>query len=312
MTCSLALILLAVAFGIFSSTLFVWEWILGAPTQLSASILFLVTTVVCLKVFLYLRRRVPRIPFRPGRAWLFRVLPVACVGIAVVSAAFSVVQQLESVPNGGFDAFAVWNLHARFLYRGSSGAWRDMFLPAMAGSNPDYPLLLPGLVSGAWMITGTDLPLIPALLGIAFAALSIGIVGSAVSAIAGDERGWLVALLVLATPSFLSWAPLQVADIPIGLYMLATVVLLQFADAWPEVRRPMMVLAGLTAGFAAWTKNEGLLFIIAVLAGYLTSFAHAGAWRRIRKSAPGCAETGHRPVSVPSRRVRGSRTRRSI
>jgi hypothetical protein len=103
--------------------------------------------------------------------------------------------------------------------------------------------------------------------------------------LAQDQRGFFAALLLLGTPTFLLNASLQGADIPIGLYMLTTVVLLQFADAWPDVKRPLQILAGLSAGLAAWTKNEGLLFILAVFASHLASFAILGAWRRLRDNA---------------------------
>jgi hypothetical protein len=64
--------------------------------------------------------------------------------------------------------------------------------------------------------------------------------------------------------------------------MLATVALLQFAEAWREVRRPMLVLAGLSAGFAAWTKNEGLLFVVAVLGSHLVTLGLLRHWRDLR------------------------------
>src|SRR5262249_37244153 len=41
----------------------------------------------------------------------------------------------------------------------------------------------------------------------------------------------------------------------------------------------MLVLAGLSSGFAAWTKNEGLLFVIVVLVTYLVAKARRERWR---------------------------------
>jgi len=120
-----------------------------------------------------------------------------------------------------------------------------------------------------------------AVLGIVLAALAFGILCSAVSALARDERGWLSGLILLATPSFLFYAAVQAADIPMALYILITVALLQFADAWPQLRQPMLILAGLSAGFAGWTKNEGLLFVLAVLGSHLLSFALLRAWRAL-------------------------------
>ena len=157
---------------------------------------------------------------------------------------------------------------------------RAIFDPARSQNHGGYPLLLPGLVNGAWTVGGGERPIVPALIAIGFGALSIGIVWSGISALARDGRGWLSGLLLLATPSFLHLFPDQTADIPIALYILTTVALLQFAEAWPEVRRPMLVLAGLSAGFAAWTKNEGLLFVVAVLGSHLVDTGAAASLAR--------------------------------
>jgi hypothetical protein len=64
--------------------------------------------------------------------------------------------------------------------------------------------------------------------------------------------------------------------------MLATFVLLHLHDASAEQgveSRSSLALAGLAAGFAAWTKNEGVLFLVAVLL--------ARMWLTSRRSSPG-------------------------
>lgn len=280
-SCALALILAALVLGTFSSAVFLWEWVVGAPTPLSALILLISITGVFIKVFFVLKRRMPPLQVVSVRHWLFHLLPAVCMVIGLVYSGIAVARQARQEPNGEWDAFAVWNLHARFLYRGSEGAWKGIFAP-VTWSNGGYPLLLPGLVNGAWTLVGVERPIIPSLLAIGLGALSIGIVWSGVSALARDERGWLSGLLLLATPSFLFLFPDQTADIPLALYILTTVALLQFAEAWPGVRRPMLVLAGLSAGFAAWTKNEGLLFVVAVLGSRLATLAFLRHWDDFR------------------------------
>ena len=282
-SCALALTLVALVLGTFSSAVFLWEWVVGAPTPLSTLVLLISITGVFLKVFFVLKRRIPPLQVASVRHWVFRLLPAACMLIGLGSSGIAVVRQAGMEPNGEWDAFAVWNLHARFLYRGSAGTWTNIFDPVLSQNNGGgYPFLLPGLVNGAWTVVGNELPIVPALLAIGFGALSIGIVWSGVSALARDERGCLSGLLLLATPSFLLLFPDQTADIPIALYILTTVALLQFAEAWPEVRRPMLVLAGLSAGFAAWTKNEGLLFVVAVLGSRFATLALLRHWRDLR------------------------------
>ncbi len=47
-------------------------------------------------------------------------------------------------------------------------------------------------------------------------------------------------------------------------FFLPTVLLLALYDAGDQPQRGLLFLAGLTAGLAAWTKNEGLLFVIVI------------------------------------------------
>jgi hypothetical protein len=53
-------------------------------------------------------------------------------------------------------------------------------------------------------------------------------------------------------------------DVPLSFYILATLALLCLQDRYPEDLR-FSALAGLMAGFAAWTRNEGFIFVVAML-----------------------------------------------
>ena len=97
--------------------------------------------------------------------------------IGLGSSGIAVVRQAGTEPNGEWDAFAVWNLQARFLYRGSAGAWTNIFDPAV--TNGGYPLLLPGLVNGAWTVVGDERPIVPALLAIGFGLCPSALSGAA-------------------------------------------------------------------------------------------------------------------------------------
>jgi hypothetical protein len=71
----------------------------------------------------------------------------------------------------------------------------------------------------------------------------------------------------------------------VGFFFLSTLVLLALHDRHGERTSGFAVLAGLTAGLAAWTKNEGVLFIAAfVLSGVVTS-KRAGSGRSLAKEA---------------------------
>lgn len=251
---TLAMIAGALAIGAFSSTVFLWQWLTG--TRSNAAVLALLITAVVVTVSARIARIVPR-----ATVWSWSWMVVAA---ASSFAAYWIGRILQAAPHGAWDGWTVWNLHARFLFRGET-SWKDLFDPVLKWSQNQYPLLLPGFVSGTWTIVGADEQWIPALIASLFTALTIGITGAGVSVVAGSARGGAAALVLLATPSLLLHTAGQMADIPLSVYILTAVVLLRFSLTWPEWTTPLLVCAGLSAGFAAWTKMEGLIFAIVLL-----------------------------------------------
>lgn len=172
-------------------------------------------------------------------------------------------------PHGQWDAWAIWNLRARFLFRGVTH-WTDAFSEHLYRFHPDYPLMLPGAVAHGWFAAGAETPLVPILLGILFAFATVLLLYFGLAAARNEWRGGLAALTLLTTPLFLFHASSQYADVPLGFFFLATTALLCLHDRMPAGHSPLLVLAGISAGLAAWTKNEGLFFLGAVaVAGLL-------------------------------------------
>ena len=274
----LAFILAALGLGAFSSLFFVWQWTLGWPHLWTAWLLFFGITAAVVTVFLRLRRQIPRGPSLSGGYWLL-------FGVASGYAAYLVHLRSRVIPHGAWDAWAIWNLHARFLYRGEPTGWRELFAPILDRSQNDYPLMLPGLVRAFWTMAGGETQIVPALLAIVFSFLAIGILSCAVSTLSGDHRGSLAGLIFLATPSFLLQSSTQCADIPLGLYVLIGGVLLQFAEEWSAVRTPLLALSGFSIGLAAWTKNEGIVAVVALLIAHAVLVALRRGWRSYVKEA---------------------------
>jgi hypothetical protein len=65
-----------------------------------------------------------------------------------------------------------------------------------------------------------------------------------------------------------SWGGSQYADIPFACFVLIALVLICLHEFAPAQSGTLLVLAGLAAGFAAWTKNEGMLFLLAIVTAY--------------------------------------------
>ncbi|HZL96466.1 MAG TPA: hypothetical protein VFB99_22620 [Vicinamibacterales bacterium] len=197
-----------------------------------------------------------------SREWL---LPAA-FGVIAIVALVAALAAAQAAPHGDWDAWAIWNLHARFLFRGGEGeAWRGFF--SIAWSQPDYPLLLPASVARVWAYAGHESTLGPIVIAVGF---GIACVTLAVTTI-GGRHGWIAGALMLGATTFLAQVPSQCADVPLACFIVATLAVI-YGDVLrtpnpepripnPESRTPSLI-AGATSAMAAWTKNEGVVFVL--------------------------------------------------
>src|SRR5262249_54448796 len=99
----------------------------------------------------FVRRPVPASsvsrPYSISPWWL--LLALGC-GFAL-SQCLSVI---ERAPHGDWDATAIWNSHARYLFR-DGPAWQSHIQNT---SHADYPLLVPAVVARLWRYIGSDIP----------------------------------------------------------------------------------------------------------------------------------------------------------
>ncbi len=280
-----------IGIGIVSIVYFglLWTNVMGRAVMLVAEI-----ALAAGGVWVAIRRRAAkseRVPMtRSPWIWLLRAAAI----LTLLFFAFDASKSMEANPHGGWDAFTIWNLKAKFL-AGGGGAWRNAMSPVGGGtlvgaSHPGYPLLVPAAVASAWTMQGETASATPsatpAALSVLFAFATVAVLCGAIAWMRGEAAGLIALLLLLGSEGFVSQAGVQNADVPIGFYFLAALTLLVFASdqGWP---RGTVALAGLCCGFAAWTKNEGLPFAILAVA--------AVAWRGGRKSA-GWMALGALPV----------------
>jgi len=213
------------------------------------------------------KKTIEALPETEGKAftiprWALRT--VAAVFIFVLAAVILTEVFLTfDRPHGGWDAWAIWNLRARFLFRGGEH-WRDVFSPLLTEIHPDYPLLLPGLVARGWTYLGRDAVSFPAAIAMFYTVSTIGVLTSSLALLRGSFQGILAGVALACTPIFLRHGASQYADVPFGYYVLATFALLHLAKS-RESRRAMS-LAGFTTGLACWTKNEGVILLGALAA----------------------------------------------
>jgi hypothetical protein len=205
---------------------------------------------------------------------------------SLIAALFTFGYRSATYTHGGWDAATIWNLRARFLFRGAAH-WRDAFSGLLGTwTHADYPLLVPGAAARAWSFIGSEPPAVPMLLGLLFVLATVILLLGALSTLRSRGQGLLAGIVLLCCNTLVFQGAYQYADVPLAFFMLATFVALALADTVEEGSSGFVALAGLTAGLAAWTKNEGLLFVLAVFFAHLLVIAHLRGWRQaLRRQA---------------------------
>jgi hypothetical protein len=198
--------------------------------------------------------------------------------ITALSSSVSYVLFFQQMPHGGWDAFAIWNLKARFMFRLPHG-WQEILPSQLGYSHLDYPFLLPATVTRAWNWLGSDTATVPAVIGALFPVSVVGLLTFSLRAVANRTAAMVGAVFLLGTPLFIAQGASQLADIPLSCYYLATSVLLwlYYRDQTPK----LLPLIGCAAALGGWTKNEGNTFFLAVVAVVLV-FPLRGIGRRER------------------------------
>jgi hypothetical protein len=186
-------------------------------------------------------------------------------------------------PHGQWDAWSKWNMRARMFF-GLGDRWRQAFEPG----HPDveYPLLVPLTNARCWSCLGRDPPWVPAAVGALFALATAGVLAAGVARLRSRALGLLAGTVLLGTEAFISLSAWQYADVPLAFFIVATVLLLALDDVAERSSRGLLLAAGLCAALAAWTKNEGWLFLVAVLAvRVVVAWRRGGARQMLRQSA---------------------------
>ena len=275
--------------GVSSCWFFLWLCFVGAHgAYFPTLILSELAITMCLGV-LYLLRHPGRAQVKPRDQFdrgedrilasrLFAVVFYLVLSCSVISFALISLKH----PHGDYDATATWNLRARFLARGTSH-WRDAFVDSQGHShaNLDYPLLLPTTIARAWKYVGDEPVLVPIVVAFLFTFSTVGVLCSSLAFLRNKRIGYLGGIVLLGVFGFVDLGTWQYADLVVGLFMLSTLVILGICEASPNNEsRGLLALAGASAGFCAWSKNEGELFLLLVLSVWLlSSLLRTGSWK---------------------------------
>jgi hypothetical protein len=283
----------ALAIGISSCTFFLW---LAIPHARSLT-LTIVEPVLCMGVLItiFLLKEpetllfgedsggpsAPPVRNAAGRDRITRGLIISFY-IALGCAIACMMLALANKPLGLGDSYAIWNLRARFLFR-DPGQWVKGFSDLASWSHPDYPLLIPSSIARLWTYVGEETGSVPQAIALFFTLGTVALLTASLSVLRSVHQGLLAALFLLAAPFFTRLGSCQYADVPLGFFILATVVLLSLKNVARNNGYGLTYLSGIMAGFAAWTNNEGILFVLAVFVAASFTFSMKksyGPWAR--------------------------------
>jgi hypothetical protein len=219
-----------------------------------------------------------------GPAWTgTERLAALLVAAALLAALAAFARASAFTPHGEWDAWAIWNLRARFLVRAGEG-WRAAFSPELARSQIAYPLLVPLSVARLWAYAGES-TFAPALVAGVFTFATPLALAWGVARAAGIVPAATAVLALLATSQLTELGASQYADVPVAALFVVALGLLLHAGEGP-FRARRLGAAGLLLGLAGWTKNEGLVMAAAAVLACLAAGAVARGRRALRDLGP--------------------------
>lgn len=179
---------------------------------------------------------------------------------------------------GSWDGFRIWGIKAKFLYE-MSPFWERVFqLPHFMMHN-DYPLFVPANFARLWHYSGGFYCDAPNIFGLIFTFSSIFLLFFALKTFKNKGIAALYASILSLSPLFLANGAAQAADIPLSfLYLCSAVSLVLFFE---KNQTSYLALGTFFAGMSAWTKNEGMMFLLVYCGVLGCYFLFKREWRNI-------------------------------
>ena len=158
---------------------------------------------------------------------------------------------------GGWDAWAIWNLHAKFLFY--EECWTNLLTNKISWTHPDYPIMLPSLIAVFWRGIGYIDPIVPALISYFVFIGILCFIWNSFHNASFKSIALLSSMILAIDIRFVLQASSQYADTIVALFILITVVLFSKRQDKPLV---FFLLLGFFSSMPIWVKNEGNIFFI--------------------------------------------------
>lgn len=243
-------------FGISSLLAFLWIWI-GLPLPLYVFIEGAIVVYMTARALIKNRSRLleaAKLPFPRGQVfspWLFPLI-AGCLFFAV-ELTFVALQY----PHGRMDAWAQWNVVARFIYLGGAD-WQGTFLRQL--NHPDYPLFLAMTNAITWVVTKKVTVWGPIAFHFSISFFTAGLLFSLLHTLKSFKQAILATIVLMAQPSVAGIGMNQYADTLVAYFLFATGGLIILYRSSKE--KGIAIIAGILTGLACWTKNEGMILSI--------------------------------------------------
>lgn len=273
--------------GLSSCLFFFWLVVAGKPSS-AILVVELFLAALCAGVGLFrLRSSCPRPTSddppnasRPAFSFV-RWCLILSFGIGLFIWTDRFIDGARRQPHGAWDAWAIWNSRARMFVLAGENWDRAM---SHNTEHPDYPLFLPLSIARCWTLMSSVSAKAPLLFAGAFSLGLPVLLLAIVARLRGVEQGLLAAIFLLGMTAIGSCSWHQYADLPLAFIILCSLSSTALFDA--TSRRGYLVIGGLLAGIAAWTKNEGALFLVSLLCSrLLVSLFQQGMRGAVREAA---------------------------
>jgi hypothetical protein len=244
-----------VGMAVSSSLLFV-SMLMGIPPKTYSLLENWIFPGAAILLILFLRARVRtnwKFSKLSWQEFLFTSILIAGLGLMIYAFLF----YSKMHPYGFEDAWSIWNFSARYIHRMNSPAFlfNQQYYEAF---HPDYPIGLGLNVAWGWFVLNSESTNLPIVIALYIIFAPVLLLWGALNKWKGILPATLAALLYAMLPN-LQQSVGQGADSFLALYMLSAIVMLY---GYLRSSQPgFLFLAGLTAGYSAWIKNEGLLFV---------------------------------------------------
>jgi len=164
-----------------------------------------------------------------------------------------------SQPWGKWDAWAIWNLHAKFLF--FENEWTNFLTNSISWTHPDYPLMLPSIIAIIWKSIGEFNYLVPAIIAY---MIYIGLIITIYASISNKNLkifGLFATLPLLFDFTYVSQSASQYADTLLSFVILISMIFLVNIKKKSKI---YFLVFGFVASISMWIKNEGIAFFFLI------------------------------------------------